>query len=311
LNSQFVSPPPELWEWLRWSTEEVAQWISARPQPVVMGWPYNGTRRWYLMHRRQNPDAQDYMTTLIRRQAEHHRMVFDHGVSVLLAPSLGTETFTRGSTYMRYALNGLLQLAEDAVYQEMFAAGVRLGFYGDYGDVLDTAHYRPILNACADLTHATSSGNGPLLLIGLFADDPYPTVARLSIEFAERWGRPPDRKELIEAHYGIQLPDLGLYLGFAQPEMFDVPLIATGLEHLYVTLTPSPDLSEKQLREILYDHLVTRQKPLVNYDTLSPQAETELIRYIERWGGVTLGIGYVDPVTGVWNLLLPDSTHNR
>jgi len=41
--------------------------------------------------------------------------------------------------------------------------------------------------------------------------------------------------------------------------MFDVPLLATGLEHLYATLNPSPDLTERQLREILYDQLVTRR----------------------------------------------------
>jgi adenosine tuberculosinyltransferase len=47
---------------------------------------------------------------------------------------------------------------------------------------------------------------------------------------------------LIDAYYGVPVPDRSLYVGFAQPEMYDVPLLTTGLEHLYATLNPSPDL---------------------------------------------------------------------
>jgi hypothetical protein len=94
-------------------------------------------------------------------------------------------------------------------------------------------------------------------------------IARLSVEFSEREGHPPGRAELIEAYYGLPVPDLSLYVGFAQPEMFDVLLLTTGLEHLYATLNPSPDLTERQLREILCDHLVTRRAAPVDYDALS------------------------------------------
>ncbi len=311
MNKESLSSSAGLSEWLRWSREEVARWVSTRPEPVVMGWPYNGTRRWYLVHRSRNPDAQDYLTTLIRRQAEHHRLVFEHGVRVLLAPGFGFETLKRGEEYVRYALGGLLQLADDEVYREMFAAGVRLRFYGDYEDVLDSPPYHPMLDACAELVANTASGDGPLLLIGLFADDPYPTIARRIIEFAERHGRPPDRKELIEAYYGLPLPDLSLYLGFKQPEMFDVPLLATGLEHLYVTLNPSPDFRESQLREILYDHLVTRRTPPVDYETLSPEAREKLAEDSKRYSGKTLGLGYVDVATGLWHPQPPDIADHR
>ncbi len=270
-----------------------------------MGWPYNGTRRWYLLRRRRDPDARDYLTTLIRRQAEQYRMVFAHGVSAVLAPSFGAETLKRGPAYTEYALGGLLQLADDAVYREMFAGGVRLRFYGDYEAALGAPRYRRVLDACREITEATASGDGPLLLVGLFADDPYPTIARLSVEFFEREGRTPGRRELVEAYYGVPVPDLSLYVGFAQPEMFDVPLVATGLEHLYVTLNPSPDLGEEQLRRVLHDHLVARRTPPVDYGTLTREAKTGLAGYYERVAGETLGIGRVDPSTGLWLPVLP------
>jgi adenosine tuberculosinyltransferase len=273
-----------------------------------MGWPFNGTRRWYLIHRRENPEAEDYLTTIIRRQAELHRMVFAHGVGVIVAPGFGTELLTRGSAYTHYILGGLLQLADDAVYQEMFAAGLQIRFYGDYEEVLNTPSLRPLLQACAQLTAATESNEGPLLLIGLFADTPYQTLARLSVEFAKREGYPPNRQQLIEAYYGTAVPDLSLYLGFAQLALFDAPLLATGQEDLYATLAPSPSLTENQLREILYDHLVTRPTAEISYESLSNEALEALAEYNKRYSGATLGIGRIDPLTGIWNPILPCPT---
>lgn len=304
LDIRSASSLPQLSEWLDWPTERVARWIADRPQPVVVGWPFNGTRRWYLLHRRENPDAEDYLTTLIRRQAEQHRMLLAHGVSAVLAPGFGSELLQRGPDYTRLVLGGLLQLADDAVYKEMFTAGVRLRFYGDYEEVLDRPDFQPLLKACADLTAETASGDGPLLMIGLFADAPYLKIACLSIEFAQKHERPPNRRELIEAYYGILVPDLSLYLGFAQPALFDVPLLTTGLEDLYATLTPSPDLTEKQLRDILYDHLITRRVPEPDYETLSEEAQAALAEYNERHSGITLGTGRIDPLTGTWNPVL-------
>ena len=302
--------PPALTEWLGWPAERVSAWVSEQSDPVVMGWPYNGTRRWYVAYRRRNPGAKDYLGVLIRRQAELHQLIFAHGVSVILAPSFGAETLKRGEAYTQYALGGLTRLPDDEIYLALIDSGVRIRFYGDYEEVLTAAGLRSALETCAMLTDATATGAGPLLLIGLFADDPYPRIARLSVEFAERTGRPPDRAELIEAYYGLPVPDLSLYVGFAQLEMFDVPLLTTGLEHLYATLGPSPDLTERQLREILYDHLVTRRAALVDYDTLSPEALLGLADYAERCRGETLGIGRIDPLTGLWRPLLPEYDHD-
>lgn len=305
MDANLASTTPEISEWFRWPTEQIAHWVAARPDPVVLGWPFNGTRRWYLTHQRSPFDPKDYLTTVIRRQAELQRMIFDHGISVIVSPGFGQETMSRGPEYTRHVLGGLLQLADDAAYQEMFEAGLRLRFYGDYEEVLDEPEFKPMLDSCARITEETASGDGPLLLIGLFADAPYETIARLSVDFAAKWGRPPNREELIEAYYGVPVPDLSFYVGFVQPEMFDVPLLTNGLEHLYATLNPSPDLTQDQFREMLYDHLVTRQAAAVDYGSLSSEAQQEIASYNERHRGSTLGIGHIDPATGLWRPLLP------
>jgi hypothetical protein len=248
-----------------------------------------------LVHIRRNPgDDRGYLRTLAGRQAELHRMVFANGVGVLLVPLFGTELLKRGEVYKKYVLGGLSGLSEDETYRRMFDEGLRVRFYGDYEETLDTPSLRPVLRACEALMDATASGDGPLLLIGLVGEEPYPTISRLSVEFAREHGRPPDRGELIKRYYGVPLPDLSLYLGFIQPQLFDVPLLATGREDLYFTLNPSPGLTEPQLRGILYDHLVTRRAPEVNYGELSDEAQEALVRYDERFSGVTLGIGRID-----------------
>jgi adenosine tuberculosinyltransferase len=67
----------------------------------------------------------------------------------------------------------------------------------------------------------------------------------------------------------------------------------------------STDLTERQLREILYAHLVTRRAAPVDYDALSPEAQLELAEYVEGCKGNTLGIGRIDPLTSLWRPLLP------
>jgi hypothetical protein len=52
-------------------------------------------------------------------------------------------------------------------------------------------------------------------------------------------------------------------------------------------------------------NLVTRRAAPVDYGTLSPRAQLELAEYTERCKGKTLGIGHIDPITGMWRPLLP------
>lgn len=288
--------PTSLQELLEWPTERVARWVSGGAEPVVAGWPFNGTRRWFLGHRRVRPG--DYLPTLVRRQAELHRMILDHGVAAIVAPSFGELNLRRGKKYARHALAGLLCIPQDDVYRALFERGVRLRFYGDYREVLTGPEYRPMLEACDEAMALTAGGNGPLVLIGLFADNPYETIARLAVELYERDGRPPDRAALVEAYYGAPVPDLSFYVGFEQPQLFDVPLLTTGHEDLYYTLNPTPEVDGPQLRAILFDHLVSRRTPKVSYEDLPEEAQLGLIEEGSR--RATVGLGRMDPLSGLW-----------
>jgi hypothetical protein len=46
----------------------------------------------------------------------------------------------------------------------------------------------------------------------------------------------------------------------------------------------------------------------VDYDALTPEAQLELAEYAERYKGNTVGIGRIDPLTGLWRPLFPCAT---
>lgn len=292
---------PELVEW---PVERVAEWVGAHPRPLVVGWPFNGTRRWFLGHRHDKPEGGDFLSTLVRRQAEFHRMLLDHGVGAILAPSFGELNLRRGEEYVRHALGGLLRIAKDDVYREMFRRGVRVRFYGDYRSALAGPEYGPMVRACDEITASTAGGDGPLILLGLFADRSDEAVARLAVDLYKKNGETPDRADLIEAYYGAPVPDLSLYVGFEEPQLFDVPLVATGYQDMYYTLNPTPDVDEGQLRAILYDHLVARRRPEMEYEKLPTEAQLRILDEGRR--RETVGLGRVDPLTGSWRPVLPE-----
>jgi hypothetical protein len=118
----------------------------------------------------------------------------------------------------------------------------RVGGSGGGLDGLGPAEYRPTIEACERTMAATAGGDGSLVLLGLFADSPHETIARLTVDLFQKDCRMPDQRALIEAYNGV--PDLRSYVGFEQPQLFDLPLLATGREDLYHTLNPTPEFGE-------------------------------------------------------------------
>jgi hypothetical protein len=82
-----------------------------------------------------------------------------------------------------------------------------------------------------------------------------------------------------------------LFNGFDRFCSFDRPLVTTGYEDLYFTASPSPYLSVRQLREILYDHLYNRSGGAPDYTTME-EGDWRLMRdfyHVNR--DKTLGVG--------------------
>ncbi len=302
-----MSAAPSAAEWFAWPAVEIAGWIRRQGKPLVMAWPWNGTQRaWLVNRRRRSDDESDYLAYITPLQAGLVRMAFDHGVEVLLVPGLGGDLLERGEDYVAYAAAGLQQVLDHPAWQELTSADVRVGFYGDYEFYADRVVLRPLFEVCRRIQRAFASRSGPSLLFG-FMPENVPSIARMTVELYQRQGRTPTKAELVKHYYGGPITDLDIFVFSDTPHLFDVPLITTGRESLYATLGPSVLMTERQLREILYDHYVLRRTPDVDYEALSPSALQALLDEVEAQRERTVGVGRVDPLTGAWRLELANA----
>jgi len=275
--------------------EEVAAIVRATGQKVCV-FPVNGTRRWFLLEHGDKIGSdffEAYMDESIKNHIGLCGMLFDHGVEIILAPVFGRELMRRGDEYTkRVGMDGLVRTATDKHYREFFEKyKVRVRFYGDFRDVLSGTEYEYALRAIYDVTEATRHNSAFQLYFGVFADEVTETIARFAVEHYLAHGSVPDKEALIRKYYGQDLPPASLFIGFDKFSVFDMPLLATGEEDLYFSLSPSPYMTERQLRAILYDHLYVRREPEPDYTKL-PQEELDWLRdYYRKNQDQALGVG--------------------
>jgi tuberculosinol/isotuberculosinol synthase len=274
---------------------EVAALVRATGQKVCV-FPVNGTRRWFMLEHAdgiRDDFYSAYMDTSIANHVELCSMLFDHGIDTILAPVFGRELMTRGDEYTRrVGIDGLVRTATDKNYHDFFSRyNVRVRFYGDYRDVLTGTSYEYALNSIYEVTETTKYNTGSRLFFGVFADEVTETVARLSVEHYLAEGSIPDKQTLVRKYYGEDVPPVSLFIGFDKFSVFDMPLLATGEEDLYFSVSPSPYMTECQLRAILYDHIYIRPTPEPDYTKLTVDELNWLRGYYRKNKDHALGIG--------------------
>jgi tuberculosinol/isotuberculosinol synthase len=290
---------------LQLPTSEVAALVRATGEKVCV-FPVNGTRRWFMLeHAEEIKDDffEAYMDVSIRNHVELCALLFDHGIDTILAPVFGRELMRRGDEYTRrVGIDGLVRTATDKNYREFFEQyNVRVQFYGDFRDVLTGTPYEYALKSMYEVIEATKHNTGVRLFFGVFADEVTETVARLSVEHYVAHGSIPDKQSLIRKYYGEDMSPVSLFIGFDKFSVFDMPLLATGEEDLYFSLSPSPYMTPNQLRAILYDHLFVRPRPEPDYSRLSVEELNWLREYYRKNKDYAFGVGKLK-----FNLWIPE-----
>ena len=294
---------------LKLPTEEVAGLVKATGQKVV-GFPVNGTRRWFtLEHGKEIGDDffNAYMDASIKNHVHLCSMLFNHGIQTILAPVFGRELMHRGDEYTRrVGMDGLVRTATDKNYRDFFKKyNVNVRFYGDYHDVLTGTAYEHVLGALHEVTEATKDNDRFNLYFGVFADEVTGTISRLSVEHYLAHGTAPDKNALIRRYYGKDLPSVSIFIGFDKFNVFDMPLLATGEEDLYFSQSPSPYMTEHQLRAILYDHLYVRPTNEPDYTKLEQEELDWLRKYYRSNKDHAFGVGKLK-----FNLWFPETGNN-
>ena len=290
---------------LQMPAQEVAALVRASGQKVCV-FPVNGTRRWFLLeHADQIKDDffEAYMNVSIQNHVDLCAMLFEHGIDIVLAPVFGRELMRRGDEYtQRVGIDGLVRTATDPSYRQFFEQyDVRVRFYGDYREVLTGTPYEYALNSMYEVMAETKDNKSFRLFFGVFADEFTETVSRLSVEHYLAHNAIPDRQTLVQKYYGEDLPPVSLFIGFDKFSVFDMPLLSTGEEDLYFSLSPSPYMTQQQLRSILYDHLYVRPAPEPDYTKLTKEERHWLREYYRKNKDYAFGVGKLK-----FNLWLPE-----
>ncbi|HEX2996314.1 MAG TPA: hypothetical protein VHP14_15925 [Anaerolineales bacterium] len=280
---------------LQLSTDEVAALVRAAG-PKVCVFPMNGTRRWFVLEHAEkieNDFFGAYVRAISQNQIELFSMMFDHGIEILLSPIFGRELLNRGDEYTRrVGMDGLAGIITDKDYLEFFARySVKVRFYGDYRELLTGTPYENTFKSMCQVMEATKQNTGPHLFFGVFADQVTETTARLAVEHYQVEGSVPDKQALIRRYYGEDLPPVSLFIGFDKFSVFDMPLLTTGEEDLYFSLSPSPYMTQDQLRAILYDHLYVRRTPEPDYTKLPDNELSWLRDYYHKNKDDAFGVG--------------------
>jgi tuberculosinol/isotuberculosinol synthase len=238
----------------------------------------------------------DYVATYLdvsgRRHIELYQQLFDHGLDTLLTPVFGPDLLERGDDYMQVAAEGLSRLATHPDFREFYDAyGVCVRFYGDYRKFLAATPYANLSGLFDEVAARTAAHDRHRLFYGVCAGDAAEAIAQLAVGYHAKHGHVPDKRTLVELYYGEHMGSVDLFIGFDRFTAFDMPLVATGDEDLYFTVSPSPYLTEQQLRDILYDHLYARCGEEPDYSAVEP-GDWALMRDFYRANlGRTLGVG--------------------
>jgi len=274
-------------------TSEVARLVRQAGTSVAV-FPINGTRRWFMLEHPVEAEAgfsSTYLDVIVQRHVDLYRLFFDCGIDTLLTPAFGPDLAERGEAYMDVAAEGLTHLATHPVFVHFFRDyQVRVRFYGDYAAFFRGTRHAYLVEVFQDVMARTASNDRFRLLFGICAGDATDSVASLAVRYYLEHGAVPDRDGLIELYYGEPIAPINLFIGFDKPCVFDMPLLATGNEDLYFTVSPSFYLTERHLRRILYDHLYSRRNE-PDYAVMTAQDWALMRDFYRANEEKTLGIG--------------------
>jgi tuberculosinol/isotuberculosinol synthase len=236
--------------------------------------------------------ATSYLDISTQRHIELYSLLFDHGIDTLLTPIFGPDLAERGDDYMQMAAAGLTRLATHPDFLDFYTAyQVRVRFYGDHRKFFGQTPYAYLSDLFEEATQQTLVHSQYRLFFGVCANDATETTAKLAIRHYAECGCAPDKQTIIEMYYGEYVSPVDLFIGFDRFCAFDMPLLATGNEDLYFSISPSPYLTERQLRDILYDHLYTRRAEETDYSDMSNEDWTLMKDFYHANLEKTLGIG--------------------
>ena len=292
------------------SKPEIAAIVRERgPKTVVFA--AGGTTRWLMLNYLEGwPTDMSYWQEYLRHGGERFleiaRMFFDHGVHTLLTHAIVPGQLEgKGEGYQPLALtSGMERLAgSPGVLQFYEEYGVRVGFFGNYRQVLEGSEYAGTLEHFDSVAEQTRTNDRHRLYWGFNTNADHVTpVLESAVQFYREHGRAPSREEAIEMYYGEPVEPVDVLISFNRTRTANLmPPLLEGQADLYFTVGLSFDFSQPQLRSILYDHLYARRGRHRDYSTLPARAFSEMQDYYRLNREAVTGIGRRYEPGAIWH----------
>lgn len=324
MNTGAAPPTPESWQAL--PDTAIAAQLAGRGATTALC--MDATRRWfhfdYLKGDAPPADPCLYLTATAGAYADLLALLADHGLGPVFLPI--EVPLRRGVQYAAISMCQGLGLLLNHPRMVALYSRLRVRTYGPWPRL--PAGFAEVETAFAALraqfeavTAQTAANPGPRLWwrVQLNLGDPGleepqadPIGDLLSV--AGGWqaaeGRPPTRRELLTAFYGLdpdeQLPLLRLLIStqLKDPVGLTVPPLLGGHEDLYFTVGSTLSLDRATLRAILYDWLFVRHRPPdappVDYAALSSADRAIVAAWYASHGRRVVGLGARHALGDFW-----------
>lgn len=270
--------------------------------------PTEGTTRWFMLEHPaefQKNQADAYFDRMVPAHLQIFRLLFEHGIEIVLEPMVGTGLLDREPAYVGTIPEGFARLIRHPDFKNLCDEHqVQVRFYGDYQRVLANTPYAAQAATFDAYSQQLAAQTGHYqkhrLLLGIYPDEALETVAHFAVQHYQKHGQIPSKKEIVAAYYGEYLPQIDMFIGSGKPALFGLPLLPTDGMALYFTVSPSLYFTEKQLRHILYDYLYARQGAWQGYAQMPPQEWAFMREFYRTNRESVMGVGQKSQTGGIW-----------
>jgi hypothetical protein len=250
------STVPSLNDFMKLSDAEVFELVY--PHQLGVSLLINGTRRWYVSEYMEAPPEDDsyllhYLQVVLDRLGELYTLLAANGVYRVFIPVYSEDQKQRHVTAHHYLMQGIAALSSNPQLIETYhRMGYDVRFYGDMAQ-----HFRGDMEEAMNAAGPRQARPRHYLYYGASSNSPYNHLFELVSQFSAVHSRPPTWDEMVELYYeDATMKPLDILIGFNRIyARMGVPALLDGAEQIYTTLVTPLVLSQKSLRNILYDYL--------------------------------------------------------
>jgi len=256
-------PVPSIEDWMSASRQDLARVVDGAQITVLV--PSDGSRRHFLLRqlkqKNNSSEARDYLSAMGAQLVGLFRLLFSCGVKNILCPILQSPNFERGMDYIRTAAQSTSAVLAGEAFTRFYRDwNAEAHLYGGWDVLHGGEAVRETLQALNQKFEAfPNPGSQRKILYGFcpgtFVDE---MCARVAL-YATKNKTYPSAEQLRQAcfPFGPDKLDLVINTDLMRAGYIVPPVLDKGTHYYHLGYIPY-DLSEQNLRQILYDYLFVR-----------------------------------------------------